>query len=196
MFKRATKLLPVLVFAILCPALAMAGTPDWLRALAQASQKKYADDANAVVLLDEGETTVRDSGEIVTHGRMAYRILRPEGRHYAQFELPFDSETKITYFHGWSITAKGLEYEAKEKDGFERSISGYEVFSDEKMKVLTLPGGEVGTVVGFEFEHKQRPYVFQEVWYFHEPIPVERSTYTLRLPPGWEYRAEWINHAP
>ena len=118
-----------LLLCLLGSSLAAAGTPDWLRTLANAPQKKYGDDVNAVVLLDEGETTVRDNGEIVTHGRTAYRILRPEGRDFAHFELPFDSETKITYLHGWSITAKGLEYEAKEKDAFERNISTFEVFS-------------------------------------------------------------------
>ena len=108
-----------LLLCFLGSPFAAAGTPDWLRGLANTPQKKYADDVNAVVLLDESETTVRDNGEIVTHGRTAYRILRPEGRDYARFELPFDSETKITYLHGWSITAKGLEYEAKEKDAFQ-----------------------------------------------------------------------------
>jgi hypothetical protein len=183
-----------LLLCLLGSSFASAATPDWLRNLAKAPQKKYADDVNAVVLLDEGETTVRDNGEIVTHGRTAYRILRPEGRDYARFELPFDSETKITYLHGWSITAKGLEYEAKEKDAFERNISTFEVFSDEKEKALLLPGGEVGTVVGFEFEQKRRPFLFDDVWFVQGLLPVERSRYVLRVPAGWEYRADWINH--
>lgn len=194
--KTATKALYILALASLCPALAAAGTPDWLRALAQAPQKKYADDVNAVVLLDEGETTVRDNGEIVTQARIAYRILRPEGRHVAQHEIEFGDETKIKSLHGWTITAKGQEYEAKEKDAFERSLTTYEVFSDAKEKVLILPGAEVGTVVGFEYEQKRRPYVFQDVWGLQSYLPTERSRFTLRLPSSWEYRADWINHAP
>jgi hypothetical protein len=194
--RTVTKALGFLLLAGLGTSLAAAGTPDWLHALAQQPQKKYADDANAVVLLDDQETTVRDNGEIVMHERIAYRILRPEGRHYAEYQLDFDSETKISSFHGWSITAQGQEYEAKEKDGFERSLTSYEVFSDEKVKVLILPGAEVGTVVGFEYERKKRPYVFQDFCFFQERIPVERSSYTLRLPPGWEFSAQWINHAP
>lgn len=196
MFKRATEALCILFLLGFGSSLAAAGTPEWLRALADAPPKKYADDVNAVVLLDEGETIVRDNGEIVTQRRMAYRILRPEGRSVAQFELGFDDETKIKSLRGWSITVKGQEYEAKEKDAFERSLSTFEVFSDDKEKLLLLPGAEVGTVVGFEFERKQRPYVFQGVWGIQGPLPVERSHYTLRLPKGWEYRADWINHPP
>jgi hypothetical protein len=191
---RRTEIISILALILLSSLPACAGTPDWLRNLAQAPQKKYADDANAVVLLDEQEITVRDAGDIITHGRIAYRILRPEGRHFADFRLNFDNETKINSLHGWSITAKGQEYEAKDKDTFETGLSGYEIFSDIKFKRMILPGAEVGTVVGFEFEQKHRPFLFQDFWQFQDEIPVELSRYVLRLPAGWEYRASWINH--
>ncbi len=192
--KKAISTIVFLFLLNLFPQTASATVPDWLHSLAGAPQKKYADDVNAVILLDDRETTVKDNGDIVTHERLALRILRPEGRHYAQHDITFDDETKVNSFHGWSITAKGQEYEAKEKDTFEMSISTYEVFSDDKTKIMVLPGAEVGTVVGFEFERKERPFLFQKFWLFQRPIPVERSRYTLHLPSGWEYRADWIHH--
>lgn len=176
------------------PTRAVASVPEWLRALAQQPAKKYADDANAVILLDDQETVVRDNGEIVTHERLAYRILRPEGKHFAEHSVSFDTERKLNYLRGWSITAKGQEYEAKDKDTFETSLSSYEIFSDERRKSIILPGADVGTVLGFEYEQKRRPYVFDDQWYFQETVPVEKSRYTLRLPSNWEYRANWINH--
>lgn len=178
----------------LLPLPARATVPDWLRAAAQQPVKKYADDVNAVMLLDDQETTVRENGDIVTHQRSVYRILRPEGRSYARFELPFTSDTKISYLRGWSITPKGEEYEAKQKDSFERSLTTYEVFSDDKEKILLVPGADVGTVVGFEYEQRQRPYIFQDNWSFQSTIPVERSRYTLHLPLNWEYRISFVNH--
>jgi hypothetical protein len=184
------------LLALLASALpARASVPDWLRSAAQQPVKKYADDANAVILLDDQETIVKDSGEIVTHERLAFRILRPEGRKYAEYSVYFDSETKLNSFHGWSITAKGQEYETKEKDAFERSLGDQQEFSDTKEKTMVLPGADVGTVVGFEYEQKRRPYLFQDFWYFQDAIPVEKSRYTLRLPSNWEYRADWLNHA-
>ncbi len=176
------------------PVDAHASVPDWLRTLAHQPAKKYADDANAVVLLDDQETTIRDDGEIVTHGRRVLRILRSEGKDYAVYVIPYSSETKVNYLRGWSITAKGQEYEAKDKDTFEIDLSSYEIFSDEKDKSLVLPGADVGTVVGFEYEQKRRPYVFDDQWYFQEKIPVERSRYALRLPAEWDYRASWVNY--
>lgn len=178
----------------LFPVAAHAGVPDWVRSLAQQPVKKYADDANAVILLDDQETTVRENGEIIEHQRLVFRILRPEGKHYAELPVFFDQETKLNYLRGWSITAGGQEYEAKNKDTFERSVSTDEMFSDTKEKIIVLPGGDVGTVVGYEYEHKRRPYLFQDSWFFQDRIPIEKSRYTLRIPSSWEYRAEWINH--
>lgn len=176
------------------PIKSPASTPDWLRSVAQQPAKHYADDVNAVLLLDDQETTVRDNGEIVTHARSAYKILRPEGKEYANLVLFYDSETKINSMHGWSVTAKGQEYEAKDKDAFERSASTFEVFSDVKEKILLVPGADVGTIVGFEYERKDRPYVFDSRWSFQELIPVEKARYSLQLPRGWEFKASWENH--
>jgi hypothetical protein len=193
--KKLTSIILFLFLVNLFPGAAHAAVPDWLRNLAQQPAKKYADDVNAVILLDDQETTVKDNGEIVTHERMVFRILRPEGKDYADYRLSFDGETKVNYFHGWSITAKGQEYETKDRDILEHSLGGEKEFSDDKEKILIVPGGDVGTVVGFEYEQKRRPYLFQDHWGFQGMIPVEKSRYTLHLPPKWEYRADWLNHA-
>lgn len=191
------KKLTNIVFGLIALGWSLAGlaeTPDWLRYLARETPKKYADDVNAVKLLDDQETSVNDKGEIVERGRLAYRILRPEGRGVASFGLSFDKETKINFLRGWSITVKGQEYEAKDKDGFERSLSTFEVYSDDKARLLTVPGADVGTVVGFEFERKRRPYIFEDEWVFQSSLPVEHARYTLRLPSSWEISTHWINH--
>src|SRR5216684_4642739 len=181
--------------ALLAPVFGFGATPDWLRAAAARPAVKYADDVNGVVLFSDQETVVNDNGDFVNHRRIAYRILRPEGRNLATTALPFDGETKINYLHAWSLTAQGQEYESKEKDAYEKSLTAGEVFSDTREKILKVPGAEVGTVVGFESEQKNRPYLFQEIWYMQYYLPVERARFTLRLPKSWEYRASWINHA-
>ena len=77
MLKKLIKLLPFIVLMSFLPASASAGVPDWLRSLAQQPAKTYADDANAVVLLDDQDTTVKDNGEIVTHERHRLQNLAP-----------------------------------------------------------------------------------------------------------------------
>src|ERR1700691_2514403 len=54
--------------------------PDWLRAAAQQKLPEYDNDAVAVVLLDETQTTVHDNGEIDTLHRGAIRLVRAAAR--------------------------------------------------------------------------------------------------------------------
>ena len=184
----------LLTVVLVLPALASADVPDWLRNLAKQPAKTYGEDVKAVVLLDEQTTTVKDNGEIVHHGRKAVRVLRPEGRNAAVFWVHFDNDSKINYIHGWSVTNKGQEYEVKDKDAVEQGISTYEVYSDSKIKWIRPPGVDVGTVAGFEYEQKERPYIFQDVWNFQSILPVEQSRYELHLASGWRFKADWINH--
>ncbi len=195
MHRHHIKLGLVVVVLALLTSPASAGVPDWLRAAAQAPAKKYADDVNAVILLHETETTVKDNGETVTRERNVFRILRPEGRESAYQYVPYRDETRVNYFKGWSINAKGQEYEAKKDDVVEVSGGGGEIYSDVKAKVMRIPGVDVGTVVGVEWEQKRHPYTFEDEWLFQRDLPTEHARFILHLPNGWEYRAAWLHYA-
>jgi hypothetical protein len=177
-----------------CAPAAATDVPEWLRNLARQPAKTYADDVNAVVLLDEHITTVKDNGDLVKRARRAIRILRPEGRDEAVYWAQYNGDSKVNYLRGWSITSKGQEYETKSSDVSEHSISSYEVYSDAKIKALRVPGAEVGTVVGFEYEQQERPYIFQDSWMFQHSEPVEQAHYELRLASGWRFKSDWMNH--
>lgn len=180
----------------LLPVTASAGVPDWLRSAAQQSTKTYADDVNAVVLLKESETTVKDSGDTITHVREVIKVLRPDGRNAAFQLVSFDDETKLNYLKGWSISAKGIEYEAKKDDVAEISGGeGYEIYTDDKFKVIRIPGVDVGTLVGIEYEQKRHPYTFEDHWFFQGSEPTEHARLILHLPASWEMRASWLHHA-
>ena len=63
-----------------------------------------------------------------------------------------------------------------------------------KEKVLQIPAPDVGNVVGYEYEEDEQPLVLQDVWDFQREIPVRETHYSLQLPPGWAYKAYWINY--
>src|SRR4051812_15509090 len=65
----------LLLIAIAVPA-AHANSPEWLRAVAAKPAAKYADDTEAVVLLDEQILNIKENGETRTIFRRAYKILR------------------------------------------------------------------------------------------------------------------------
>jgi Domain of Unknown Function with PDB structure (DUF3857) len=194
-FKKAIH--PVFLFALfllgVCPS-AFADVPEWLRNLSRQPARTYADDVNAVILLDDQTTTIKENGDIVRHERVAVKILRPEGRRLSSYPVYFDSDSKVEYLRGWSITSKGQEYESK--DTMERTVSTFEVYSDTKARIVSVPGADVGTVMGFEFEQKERPYIFQDFWEIQGEYPVEQSRYELRLSSSWRFKSDWVNYEP
>ncbi len=175
-----------------CSSLVFAAAPPWLRELAAAPTPQYTAETSAVILLDEQTTTVKDNGEVVNTFRRAYRILRPQGHRLGQIEVPFDNDTKISYMKAWCIPAAGAEYEVKEKDAIQQGDFG-SLYSDVHYKVLTIPAADPGNVIGYEYEQKARPYIYQDAFWFQQPLPVRHARFVLNLPRDWDFSVAWAN---
>lgn len=182
---------------LLASTLAHATVPDWVSNAAKTavSISAYDDETTAVVLLDDEIATVQGNGDVVIHYRRVVKVLRPQGHAEALLEVPFDKDEKILSLAAYTITAKGLELEAREKDSFERSAGEGDLYQDTKYKTISAPEGEAGDVVAFEFSQRQRPYLLEQVWRFQEREPVLLARFTLNLPSGWEYAEKWLNYA-
>src|SRR6266403_1271442 len=182
------------------PAARCGDAPQWMHAVANATLPEHDEKTNAVLLYSEDVLSVQSNGKIKKVERRVYKILRPDGRQYGTVLASFDSETKFNSIHGWCIPAQGKDYEIKDKDAIETALFGVqdgELMSDLKTKLLTIPAADLGNIVGYEIDQEVRPYVLQDVWEFQEVnVPVREARYTLQLPPGWEYKAAWLNHAP
>src|SRR5579863_6263400 len=185
-----------LAWALHSPNALADSAPDWLRAAARDKLPDYPKDTIAVVLVDEGEETIKDNGEIEYHARRAIKLLRPEAREkYGSVWVNFSNDTKLTYLKAWTITPDGHELALKEKDAAEVGLTSFEVYSDYRAKTLQFPEANVGSVVGYEYVQKRRPYVLDEDWDFQEVVPVRESKFTLHLPPGWEFRTLFSNQS-
>jgi hypothetical protein len=170
--------------------------PPWMHAVVNAPQPAYDEKTDAVLLYSETDVTVIATDKIKTTVREAYKILRPNGREHGTVYVHFNPERKIKSLHGWCIPAQGKDYEVKDKDAMDRSITGGgELVDDVKFRVLTIPAPEPGNIVGYEYEVEERPFFLQDMWMFQEPDPVRETHYSLQLPPGWEFKSSWLNHA-
>jgi transglutaminase-like putative cysteine protease len=169
--------------------------PDWMHEAARQTLPTYAPETVAVVLLDECVTTAKGNGEIETVYRRAYKLLRPEARQeYGKLAVYFDNETKVSYLKAWGISPNGVEYAVNDKEAVEEN-QPYELYNDERRRLLQLPSLEPGSIVGYEYAQKKRPYVFEDEWQIQERIPVRRSRVVLNLPSGWEIATYWANYA-
>ncbi|HLY63173.1 MAG TPA: DUF3857 and transglutaminase domain-containing protein [Terriglobia bacterium] len=191
----AMRLVMVLALMTACGALASGSTPDWLRSAAQAALPKYPEDTKAVILFSQQVTTVTNDGDIKTHYREAVKILRPQGRDLGYVAVPFDKDTRLTYLKGWCIPQSGKDYEVKEKDALETGYTADMLYDDAKTKVIKIPASEPGSVIGYEYERRRRPFMLQDTWEFQAKLPVHLARFELHLPPNWEFDSFWLNHA-
>lgn len=193
---RVTGLFFLLLAAV--PAARCGDAPQWMHAVANAALPEHDDKTNAILLYSEDVLSVQSNGKIKKVERRVYKILRPDGRQYGTIRADFDAESKINNIHGWCIPAQGKDYEVKEKDAIETALLGVqngELMTDLKSKILTIPAADPGNVVGYEIEQELRPYVMQDIWSVQKvEVPVREAHYSLQLPPGWEYKAVWLNH--
>jgi transglutaminase-like putative cysteine protease len=174
-----------------------ASAPAWLQAQLNAPLPDHDDETGAVRLYDENVLTVQANGRFKRLRRSVYRILRREGETRAIARVDFDTRTtRITGLRGWSVGRDGKVVEVGERDAVESSLPGIlngELVSDVRSRLLRIPSGVPGSVVGYEIESDEQPYALQDEWRFQDTVPVREAHYTLQLPPGWQYKAMWIN---
>jgi len=172
--------------------------PPWMHAQLNGALPAHDDKTDAVVLYSETTLTVQPNGKIKKLYREAVRILRPDGQARGTIRIYFDPQSRITDLHAWCIPVSGKDYEVKEKDAVESAIIGVdggELMSDLRTKTLRIPAATPGSVVGYEMEQELRPYVMVDEWGFQDTVPVREAHYTLQLPRGWAYKANWLNHS-
>jgi len=188
----------VLALSLGVPGEARSGdAPGWMHALVGATVPEHDEKTDAVLLYSEDILTVKPDGKMKQLTRRAYKILRVGGKEYGLAEADYDAETKISSMRGWCIPAQGKDYEVKDKDAVEtalRGVSNGELFTDLRTKLIQIPAADPGNIVGYEVEQEVRPFVYQYMWMFQEEIPVRETRFTLQLPPGWEYKATWLNY--
>jgi len=172
--------------------------PQWMHAVVNAPLPPHDEKTDAVLLYSETNVIVISIDKIKTVERRVYKILRPEGRYYGTAVAYFRSPgEKVNNLRGWCIPAQGKDYEVKDKEALEVAPPGVEngeLVTDTRAKVLRIPAPDPGNIVGYEYEIESNPLVLQDDWDFQHRVPTREAHYSLQLPPGWEYKASFLNY--
>jgi hypothetical protein len=138
-------------------AFAGVNVPDWVRQAAIQPLASYPPDTQAVVLLDQTDYTILNSGDYIEHSRNVIRVLRPTGRDERYLGVGLERKDKLQSIHGWTIDNVGRNYELKEKDFNEVSrFPTWILYEDTRSLVAKPPAILPGSVIAFEYEvHRQ-----------------------------------------
>ncbi|MGB6975803.1 MAG: DUF3857 domain-containing protein [Terracidiphilus sp.] len=159
--------------------------PDWGVNAAKTPTPAFAKDAASVVLYDETVETVDESGRSVESEHEAIRVLAPQGRGDALCGLSYNSDEKILELHGWTITAGGQQFEAKDTDAMEVGDTSVPVMlSTYKTRILRPPAVDVGATVVCETAEQLAPYQQEEMWEVQRDVAVLFDALEVDLPPG------------
>jgi hypothetical protein len=172
-------------------------TPAWLTQAAGASAPPYAKDVPAVVLLDEGQTTIGDDGRIVTVSTYAVRILTRAGRGSAQAVAGYATDTgKVREMRAWLIRPGGQTKRYGKDEIVDFASDTNDVYNQYRTKRINATDeADAGMVFGYQIITEERALFPQTGWSFQGRLPVLMSRYTLTLPAGWSATGVTFNHA-
>lgn len=193
----------LLATVALSPAAAWAKTvplPEWLtQGIAQSATPAMPvafAAAPALTLLDDTLITVDPRGQTVERHREIIRILKPQGRGYADVGAYSSSDSKLLSFHAWSIGPDGQQYTVRDNEVREHGYDAYGMlYVDARYREVTPPGSDPGGIVAFEYTRQVPAYESEVSWDFQSSLPAVHSTFEVDLPTGWKHEAIWCRHA-
>lgn len=135
------------------PSIAQADSvPDWLAAAVRVDLGHFGERSAAVVVGQWTDFTVDATGKFVMTERHALRVLnRRSAEPYLNAVGSENNDTKVTSIETWAISPSGRVTQSGKKDQITASdFASFEVFSDDRVKMIRIPGAEDGSLVGFE----------------------------------------------
>jgi transglutaminase-like putative cysteine protease len=170
--------------------------PAWLRQAANLTIPTYDKDVTAVVLVDDGTISVGDDGRIVKVYNFAVRILRRDGRGYAQARVGYVPESgKVKELRAWLIHGDGEVKRYGKDETLDLAGTPNDVYDEYRFKRITAGSeADAGMVFGYTYTTEDRTVFSQDDWAFQSAIPAISSRYTLVLPSGWRAEAVTFNH--
>jgi hypothetical protein len=168
--------------------------PDWLATANHVDLGHLGDGAAAVIVGEWNDFTVDATGKFVSTERRAIRVLnRRSADRYLKAVGYENNDTKVQSIQTWSISPSGRIVLSGKKDLItEAGFAEFELFSDDRVKLINIPGAEDGSLVGFEIVTQGRIPISGEKFRMEEEIPIHQGDLNVSVPAG---SMRWfVNH--
>lgn len=177
--------LGVLALTAFCGSLD-ASVPEWLAAANKADIAALGAGSAAVIVDRRVEFSVAQTGKFVMKERGAIRIFnRQAAERYLHIVGQEDSDQSVVLLHSWTIGRDGRVVESDKKDIVSQTnFAGFELYSDSKVKMISAPGAEDGSLIGYEIVTEGIDYIKSMQFSLERDIPVLFSEVTASVPMG------------
>lgn len=192
-------LISVLGLLILATPVAAApadDVPAWLQQAVAIKAPPYDKDVPAVVLADESRTTIGTDGKQNETYTYAVRILRREGRGYAQGQVSYiPNISRVKDFRAWLIRPSRPVKRYGKDDTMDVAGDLNDVYNEYRvMKISGSDEADTDAVFAYTYTREDRSVFSQAEWFFQSSLPVINSRYSLTVPEGWRAEGVTFNH--
>jgi uncharacterized protein DUF3857/transglutaminase superfamily protein len=186
----------LVVFAVSASAAPGDETPSWVQQAVALKVPTYDKDVPAVVLVNETSTTIESDGKITEVRNYAIRILRREGREYAEGYAVYTPDTRVKDFRAWLIRPSGDQKRYGKDDVVDLAGKPNDVYNEYRIRTVSAAGdADAGAVFAYSYTLEERS-VFSQVDYdFQDSLPVISSRFNLTLPAGWRAEGVTFNYS-
>ena len=168
--------------------------PEWLASAGRTDLGHFGDGSAAVVVGEWTDFTVDATGKFVMTEHRALRVLnRRSADRYLNAVGYENNDSKVMSIETWAISPSGRVTQSGKKDLITGSdFASFEVFSDDRVKMIKIPGAEDGSLVGFEIVTQGRLPISGEKFQMEQEIPVRQAELHVSVPSG---SLRWfVNH--
>jgi len=146
-------------------------------------------EAEAIILLDEGNSTYDDDFRLITQRRIRVKILNKRGLDWANISIPFYSKDDFESVQ--KIEAITYNFEEGNNSTFTQldKKTIYKVKKDAyySMMKFAMPAIKEGSIIEYRYEISTKRFSEPDDWEFQYDLPVVKSSYLLEVPPTAEF---------
>jgi transglutaminase-like putative cysteine protease len=148
-------------------------------------------EANAVVIMRQGQLTIKDD-VIITEYLVRIKILTEAGAEevgdrYVEWHR---ESARLKKFKAHTITPDGKKHKVEKNAIFEKEYGDY------KRKTFTFPLLEPGCIVEYRYRVFSDSFWRLRPWYFQSDIYTLKSTFSTTIPNGYIYNVSYYNIPP
>lgn len=168
------------------------GLPDWADAVAAAAPTppEGLSKHTGRVLYSEVWNRVEKDGSIWIRKRRAAQALTTASDEVGFLGFPLASTAKMTTNRVWHVPpgkSGRREMALPVTVNLEDSFLG-----GTRVRAMGIDGLRKGSLVFFEFEARDKPYIVSPRHLFYEGAPVDVARYGIEVPEGWTVQHEWL----
>ena len=166
--KSLIAILGILMFAVSASAAPGDETPQWVQQAATIKVPAYDKDVPAVVLVNEQMTTIGSDGKINEVRNYAVRILRREGREYAEGYVTYIPDTsKVKEFRAWLLRPSGEAKRYGKDDVLDLAGRPNDVYNEYRVRTISASSdADEGAVFAYSYTLEDRSVFSQADWDF------------------------------